>query len=147
VTRCGLIHDVGKTRTPTEILQAPRRLNSDEWAIMRDHAAEGARMIARQPLLSRFGPIVRGHHERLDGQGYPDGLRLGAIPMAARIVSVADCFNAMIGRRPYRLPMAPTEALNELECHRGTQFDPDVVEAMVRIVLGRLAETPPLEKD
>jgi putative nucleotidyltransferase with HDIG domain len=143
ITRCGLIHDIGKTHTPAEILNAPRRLEPHEWAIMRDHAALGGRIIADERILRPFVPIVRGHHERLDGKGYPDGLRLGAIPLAARIVSVADSFNAMIGRRPYRLPLAPTEALAELERHRETQFDPEIVEVMVRIVQGRVVDGAP----
>ena len=138
VSRAGLIHDIGKMRTPPEILDAPRQLSKDEWVIMQDHAAEGARIVAGVPVLRGFVPIVRGHHERLDGRGYPDGLRLGAIPLAARIVSVADSFNAMIGRRPYRPPLSPLEALSELERNGDTQFDPEVVEAMARIVLGRL---------
>ena len=142
VSRCGLIHDIGKMRTPLEILDAPRQLSRDEWAIMRDHAAEGARIVGRVPVLVPLVPIVRGHHERLDGSGYPDGLRLSTIPLASRIVSVADSFNAMIGRRPYRLPLSPTQALDELDRNRETQFDPEVVEAMVRVVLGRLAQAP-----
>jgi ATP/maltotriose-dependent transcriptional regulator MalT len=142
VTRCGLIHDVGKTHTPPQILNAARGLSPDEWAIMRDHAPEGGRMVSRLPALEAFVPIVSGHHERLDGKGYPDGLRLSAIPLAARIVSVADSFNAMIGRRPYRLPLTPHAALDELGRHRGTQFDPEIVEAMVRVVLGHIAEKP-----
>jgi putative nucleotidyltransferase with HDIG domain len=137
VTRCGLVHDVGKVRTPAEILNAPRQLTPAEWSVMRDHSVEGERILGRLPALHAFVPIVRGHHERLDGKGYPDGLRANAIPLAARIVTVADCFNAMIGRRPYRLPMLPTNALDELERHRGTQFDPEVVHAMIQIVLGR----------
>jgi putative nucleotidyltransferase with HDIG domain len=140
VARCGLIHDIGKMVTPADILNAPRQLSPDEWAIMRDHTVEGERILARLPMLAHFIPIVRGHHERLDGKGYPDGLRANAIPVAARIVSVADSFNAMIGRRPYRLPMVPTQALDELVRHRHTQFDPEIVEAMVQIVLGRFAE-------
>jgi putative nucleotidyltransferase with HDIG domain len=142
ITRCGLIHDIGKMRTPAEILNAPRRLEPAEWAIMRDHAAVGGQIIADHPMLVNFVPIVRGHHERLDGRGYPDGLRAGAIPFAARIVSVADSFNAMIGRRPYRLPMTPTDALGELDRNRHTQFDPEVVEAMIRIVQGRIGSEP-----
>ncbi|MGD0473380.1 MAG: HD domain-containing phosphohydrolase [Candidatus Velthaea sp.] len=138
--RCGLIHDIGKIRTPPEILNAPRALTEQEWLIMRDHAAEGARIVAGISLLEPLIPIVRGHHERLDGRGYPDGLRSSAIPLTTRIVTVADCFNAMIGRRPYRLPLSPPDALSELERHRGTQFDPEVVEAMVRVVAGRLAD-------
>ena len=107
---------------------------------MRDHPAEGERMAERISVLGTLMPAIRGHHERLDGKGYPDGLRLTSIPLATRIVTVADCFNAMIGRRPYRLPMSPTEALNELDRNRHTQFDPEVVEAMTRIVVGL---TPP----
>jgi HD-GYP domain-containing protein (c-di-GMP phosphodiesterase class II) len=142
VTRCGLIHDIGKMRTPPEILTAPRGLSNEEWAIMRDHAAEGGRIVDGVAQLRGLTPVVRAHHERLDGKGYPDGLRGSEIPMAARIVAVADSFNAMIGRRPYRLPMTPTAALDELERGRQTQFDPEIVEAMARIVLGRLAHTP-----
>jgi HD-GYP domain-containing protein (c-di-GMP phosphodiesterase class II) len=140
VTRGGLVHDVGKIWTPAEILNAPRGLTPREWEIMRDHAPAGAWAVGEKAMLRPFVPIVRGHHERLDGAGYPDGLRGSAIPLAARIVSVADSFNAMIGRRPYRLPMAPTDALAELERHRGTQFDPEVVDAMIRIVQGRLVD-------
>jgi ATP/maltotriose-dependent transcriptional regulator MalT len=145
VSRCGLIHDIGKMRTPLEILDAPRKLSPDEWAIMRDHAAEGGRILGRVPVLAPLVPIVRGHHERLDGRGYPDGLQLSAIPLASRIVAVADSFNAMIGRRPYRLPLSPTAALDELDRNRRTQFDPEIVEAMVRVVLGRLAQAPTLK--
>jgi putative nucleotidyltransferase with HDIG domain len=137
VTRCGLIHDLGKMRTPPDILDAPRELTGPEWHVMKDHAAAGARIIADVADLRPFIPIIRGHHERLDGKGYPDGLRLSAIPLSARIVAVADAFNAMIGRRPYHLPIAPIEALNELERNSETQFDPEVVGAMVRVVLGR----------
>ena len=140
MTRCGLIHDIGKIWTPPEILNAPRGLTPDEWVVMRAHTTEGSLVVECAPLLGPFAPIVRGHHERLDGKGYPDGLPAEAIPLAARIVAVADCFNAMIGRRMYRPAMRPTEALSELARHRGTQFDPEVVDAMTQIVLGRLFE-------
>jgi putative nucleotidyltransferase with HDIG domain len=137
-TRCGLVHDIGKMRTPAEILNAPRALTASEWSVMRDHAAEGGRIVSGVLDLRQFVPVVRSHHERLDGKGYPDGLRSSAIPFAARIVAVADSFNAMIARRPYRVPLTPNAALNELECNRGTQFDPDVVAAMVRVVSGQV---------
>jgi len=137
VTRCGLIHDIGKMRTPPDILNAPRGLTVTEWPIMQDHAAEGGRIVAELAELRPFVPIVRGHHERLDGNGYPDGLRLDAIPLAARIVAVADSFNAMIGRRPYRQPIPPAEALIELERNSETQFDPEIVSAMIRVVDSR----------
>jgi HD-GYP domain-containing protein (c-di-GMP phosphodiesterase class II) len=95
-------------------------------------------MLADVRELRPFVPVVRGHHERLDGKGYPDGLRLGAIPLAARIVAVADSFNAMIGRRPYRVALTPYAALNELEAFAGTQFDPEIVGAMIRVVGGQI---------
>lgn len=133
-TRCGLLHDVGKALTPLDILNAPRALTDQEWKMMRAHAAAGERLVRGVPELRTFAPAVRSHHERLDGRGYPDGLPASAIPLTARIVAVADCFNAMIGRRPYRLPMQPTRALEELVRNRGTQFDPEIVDAMIAVV-------------
>jgi putative nucleotidyltransferase with HDIG domain len=137
VTRAGLIHDIGKVTTPPEILGAPRRLDDEEMSIMRRHAEEGAAIVARIPLVANLVPGVRSHHERFDGSGYPDGLRRAAIPDVARVVAVADAFNAMIGRRPYRAPLAPSEALQRLVEGRGNHFDPDVVDAMVDIVTSR----------
>ncbi len=134
ISRCGLIHDIGKMSTPPEILKAPRRLSESEMNVMRQHAEAGGAIIAAIPLLAHHKPAVRGHHERLDGRGYPDGLTAADIPLAARIVSVADSFNAMIGNRPYRLPMRPTVALDELRLHAGSQFDPEVIEAMTDVV-------------
>jgi putative nucleotidyltransferase with HDIG domain len=134
--RCGLIHDVGKIMTPSAILHAPRRLSLAEWAVMKTHVNDGAAMVANVSALVPFVPIVRGHHERIDGHGYPDGLHTTAIPLAARIVTVADSFNAMIGRRTYQLPRAPTDALEELYRHSHSQFDPEVVDAMAQVVMG-----------
>jgi putative nucleotidyltransferase with HDIG domain len=134
--RGGLVHDVGKAATPADILDAPRSLTPDEWTIMRSHTTAGAALIEAREILVEMIPAVRHHHERLDGKGYPDGLRAIDIPLIVRIVTVADCFNAMVGRRPYRPPMPPTRALEELSRHRGTQFDPDVVDAMIGIIDG-----------
>jgi putative nucleotidyltransferase with HDIG domain len=134
VARCGLLHDIGKITTPEEILLAPRALSAAEWEIMRDHPVAGEKLIAGSPQLRPFSAAVRSHHERLDGKGYPDGLHARDLSLAVRIVSVADSFNAMIARRPYRLPMPPTTALEELERHRGTQFDPTIVETMISVV-------------
>ncbi len=138
VTRCGLIHDIGKMTTPPEVLQAPRRLSSTETNQMRRHAEDGAAIVAAVPLLAHHRPAVLWHHERLDGRGYPNGLVAGSIPLAARIVSVADSFNAMIGNRPYRLPLRPTAALEELQRYAGSQFDPDVVSAMNDVLTKRV---------
>lgn len=134
LTRAGLVHDIGKVMTPNEILTAPRGLDDEEMAIMRRHAEEGAHIVLGVPHVAYLAPAVRNHHERFDGNGYPDRLKWEAIPHVARIVSVADAFNAMIGRRPYRPPMAPSRALEQLVQCRGEQFDPDVVDAMIDIV-------------
>jgi HD-GYP domain-containing protein (c-di-GMP phosphodiesterase class II) len=91
-------------------------------------------MLVAVERLRPFEVAARSHHERLDGKGYPDRLEACDIPPMVRIVTVADCFNAMIGRRPYRLPLSPANALDQLTRHTGTQFDPAVVEAMIDIV-------------
>jgi HD-GYP domain-containing protein (c-di-GMP phosphodiesterase class II) len=137
ISRCGLIHDIGKMTTPPEILMAPRRLTTTEMNVMRRHAEDGGAIITAIPLLAQHTPAVRWHHERLDGRGYPDGLAAAKIPLAARIVSVADSFNAMIGNRPYRQPMRPATALDELQRHAGSQFDPEVIEAMNDVLTKR----------
>jgi putative nucleotidyltransferase with HDIG domain len=134
LTRAGLIHDIGKVTTPAEILGAPRRLDDEEMAIMRRHAEAGAFIVQDVPLIRHLTPAVRNHHERFDGTGYPDRLRFEDIPYVARVVAVADSFNAMIGRRPYRPPLAPSVALERLVEGRGDQFDPDIVDAMIDVV-------------
>ncbi|MBC5809623.1 MAG: HD-GYP domain-containing protein [Candidatus Eremiobacteraeota bacterium] len=134
VARCGMIHDIGKVTTPTHILHAPRQLTDEEWAFMRDHTVQGDLIVRADPSLLQFAPMVRGHHERLDGRGYPDKIGGDEIALATRIVTVADCFNAMIGRRPYRPPMSPARALEQLDKNKGTQFDPDVAAAMHDVV-------------
>jgi putative nucleotidyltransferase with HDIG domain len=137
LTRAGLIHDVGKVNTPVEILIAPRALSADEMATMRRHTLDGEAIVREIALAAHLAGAVRSHHERFDGKGYPDGLRGTAIPRDARIVAVADAFNAMIGRRPYRLPLSPSDALDQLVRNRGTQFDPDAVDAMTELVAER----------
>jgi putative nucleotidyltransferase with HDIG domain len=135
VGRCGLIHDVGKRNTPKEILQAARPLTDDEWKQMRQHVLDGFEIVKADPLLAPFALAVRNHHERYDGLGYPDGLSGSDIPLAVRIVTVADAFNAMIAPRPYRPSLPPALAVDELAWNRGSQFDPDVVDAMIDVVL------------
>jgi len=142
VARCGTLHDVGKICTPPDVLQAPRALTRDEWHVMRRHPSVGEGLIREVPLLREIAPIVRQHHERLDGRGYPDGIDDRGISLATRIVTVADCFNAMIGRRPYRAPMTPHAALAQLREHAGTQFDRTVVEAMIDVVTDDLSPMP-----
>ena len=138
LARGGLLHDIGKVTVPKQLLTAARTLTDAEMRIMRSHAAVGYEMVACQPKLADLGPIVRSHHERFDGQGYPDGLERTNIPTLARIVSVADAFNAMISRRPFRESMSPVRATAELQRCAGTQFDPDVVRALLDV----LSENP-----
>ncbi len=135
VQRGGLLHDIGKISTPDEILNAPRGLTIEERKIIQRHPMDGVELIAGTPDLAEFIPAIRDHHERLDGTGYPNGLKGENIPLAARLVSVADCFNAMVGRRPYRPPLSPYVAIRELSRHSGHQFDPEIVEAMIAVVL------------
>jgi HD-GYP domain-containing protein (c-di-GMP phosphodiesterase class II) len=128
------MHDIGKVKVAGEILKAPRPLTDSEWVVMRAHSLASEEIVSGHKALRSFAPAVRSHHERLDGRGYPDGLVGSQITLATRIVTVADAFNAMIGRRAYRLPISPENALDRLLDNRGRQFDPIVVEAMVSVV-------------
>jgi HD-GYP domain-containing protein (c-di-GMP phosphodiesterase class II) len=130
----GTLHDVSKIATPTEILLKPGPLDVEEWESMRAHSQIGAKMLERIPSLRDVAPVVRAHHERLDGRGYPDGLAGDAIPLFARIVSVSDAFHAMISKRTYREALPVPAALDELRAGMGKQFDPAVVEAVLDIV-------------
>ncbi len=136
-TRGGLLHDIGKIRTPVNILSAPRALDESEWEIMKAHTLDGVRLVEGIRELRPFVPAIRWHHERYDGKGYPDQRCAAEIPFVARIVSVADAFNAMIARRPYRSPVSPAAALEELKRHSGSQFDANVVAAMIKVALGQ----------
>jgi putative nucleotidyltransferase with HDIG domain len=136
-----LLHDVGKLRLPEHLLTKPGGLTDEERRLIRLHPDWGADMVARIPGLQAVALIVRLHHERPDGLGYPHGLTHERIPMAARIVSVCDAYGAMTKRRPYSAPLDLDDALGELERHAGTQFDPEVVDALIAIV--RLPERVP----
>jgi HD-GYP domain-containing protein (c-di-GMP phosphodiesterase class II) len=131
---CGTLHDVGKIATPGDVLLKPGPLDGEEWAAMRAHSRIGAKMLERIASLQELAPVVRAHHERMDGLGYPDGLAGEAIPIVARIVAVADSFHAMISKRPYRAPLSVPAAIDELCACSGTQFDPAVVRAMLDVV-------------
>lgn len=141
----GTLHDIGKIATPTELLLKPGALSEDEWEVMRAHAPIGAKMLERLPSLRQFAPIVRAHHERIDGNGYPDRLAGAAIPMIARVVAVSDSFHAMISKRPYRQPISVPLALSELRRGAGTQWDAAVVDAMLAIVEPAVGEEPARE--
>lgn len=130
-----LLHDVGKIAIPKEVLNKPAKLNEEEWALMKTHTMEGQYMLDRVGgLLGRVGEIVRCCHERWDGAGYPDGLSGESIPLPARIVFTCDAYNAMTTDRPYRAAMSLDAALTELVANAGTQFDPKVVSALIKVV-------------
>jgi putative nucleotidyltransferase with HDIG domain len=138
-----LLHDVGKIAVPKEILNKPGPLDDDEWAVMRTHTLEGQKMLDKVGgNMSDIGAIVRASHERWDGGGYPDGTVGEDVPLPARIVAVADAFSAITTTRPYRLAQSPEAAVKELRECAGTQFDPEVVDALVAVLARPAAETP-----
>jgi diguanylate cyclase (GGDEF)-like protein len=143
ISVAGRLHDVGKVAVPDTILRKPGKLTEDEWAIMRTHSSVGAEVVSLIPAIRSLAPVVRAHHEKVDGSGYPDGLRGHDIPLGARIIAVADAYSAMISDRPYRKALAPDVALAELRQHAGSQFDPAVVEAFAAVLRGQTRAAVP----
>lgn len=132
-----LLHDIGKLRVPNEIINKPGKLNDEEWAVIKLHPGYGQEMLDRVGGgLSRAGVIVRAHHERWDGGGYPDGLVGEEIPIEARIITICDSYSAMTTNRSYRKGMSQEEALAELERCSGSQFDPSLVAAARSVLTG-----------
>jgi putative two-component system response regulator len=138
VTYGALLHDVGKIGIAESILTKPGPLTDAEWAEMRRHPEIGEQICAPLASSRQFIPIIRGHHERWDGRGYPDGLRGEDIPLGARIVGLVDAFDAMVNDRPYRPARTPAEAIAELWACSGRQFDPDLVPMFVDAIEGGL---------
>lgn len=128
-----LLHDVGKLLIDRRILDKPGPLTDKERLEVNAHPVHGAKIVG-DAVDATVAEVIRGHHERWDGAGYPDGLTAQQIPLAARVVAVADAFLAMRERRPYRLPLSKRAALKELRRGAGSQFDPRCVEALVSIV-------------
>jgi len=128
-----LLHDIGKIGIPDAILLKPGPLTPDEWNVMRTHPEIGKRLIERIPFLKGAVPIVYAHHEKWDGTGYPRGLRGEEIPLGARIFAVVDAFDAMTFDRPYSKAIGFDAAKAEIKRCAGTHFDPDVVEAFLRV--------------
>jgi HD-GYP domain-containing protein (c-di-GMP phosphodiesterase class II) len=140
-----LLHDVGKIAVPKEVINKPGPLTPDEWELIKVHTVDGERILARVGgFFEEVGLVVRSSHERWDGDGYPDGLSGEEIPIESRIVSCCDAFNAMTTDRPYRSALAPGAAIAELRKSAGSQFDPRVVEALLRVV-ERETPVPPRE--
>ena len=135
----GLLHDVGTIAVAGAVLSKPGPLDEEEWVMLREHPSIGADMVARIPGLARTQLAIRHHHERYDGQGYPDRLAGEAIPMAARVLAAVDAYTAMTEIRPYRDARERNEALEELRRNAGTQLDPAVVDALCRVLAGESA--------
>jgi putative nucleotidyltransferase with HDIG domain len=127
----GLFHDIGKLAVPDAILTKPARLTAEEFAQIQQHSEAGARIVARLGRLRDAVPIIRHHHERWDGNGYPDGIAGEAIPLEAAIVGLADAWDAMTTDRPYQPALSVQDALREIRQGRGTQFAPEVVDAFL----------------
>jgi ribonuclease P protein subunit RPR2 len=138
---CGFfLHDIGKVGVPEHILCKEGPLSREEWAVMRRHPVMGAQIVQPISFLQDAVGLIRHHHERFDGTGYPDRLRGDDIPLPARIFSVADSFDAMTSDRPYRGAIGVERAIAELEAGAGSQFDPEVVRVFVDMIDGGPAE-------
>jgi len=138
VRRGAMLHDLGKLSIMDTILRKPERLTAEEFTIIKSHPVVGAKILEPLRFLARETCAVRHHHERWDGTGYPDGLKGEDIPIVARVVTVADVFDAITSNRPYRTALALDEARAEINSGIGSHFDPTVVEAFLRVPLERL---------
>ncbi|HEV3237394.1 MAG TPA: HD-GYP domain-containing protein [Gemmataceae bacterium] len=137
-----LLHDVGKIAISSDMLNKPGALNFEERRQIEEHPNEGHRLLTTIFSDATLLAAVRGHHERFDGTGYPDGLRGDEIPYLARIICIADCFDALTSRRSYRTALSFAEGLKELQRNAGSQFDPEMVEAFVKVAPKDVVATP-----
>jgi response regulator RpfG family c-di-GMP phosphodiesterase len=142
IARAAELHDVGKVGIPDAILDKPAGLDATEWELMHQHTILGERILNAAPALRPVARIVRSTHERWDGAGYPDGLRGAKIPLAARVVAVADAYDAMTTARTYSPAMGHEAACQELRDMAGSQFDPAVVDAFIAEIAERGAPAP-----
>jgi len=134
IGQAALLHDLGKIGVPESILRKPGPLTAEEWEIMRRHPVTGAQIVAPLEFFDEGAIIVRHHHERLDGSGYPDGLTGDMIPLGARIVAVADTYDALTSGRPYRAGLSSAEAIRVLRAEGGRTLDGQLVRLLVDIV-------------
>ncbi|MEO5355530.1 MAG: HD domain-containing protein, partial [Magnetococcus sp. XQGC-1] len=131
VAEASVLHDMGKMGIPDAVLQKPGRLTEEEFAIIRTHCSLGARILGEAPGFQLAHQIALYHHEKWNGTGYPAGLQGEAIPISARIVAVADVFDALVSERPYKKPWSVEAALAEIEASAGKHFDPDTITLLV----------------
>lgn len=132
-----LFHDIGKTGTPPIILDKPAALSPDEWDVIHAHPILGAEMLLRTKLPAIVATIVRSHHEHWDGSGYPDGLHTTQIPIGARIIAIADAYDAMMSHRAYRPAMTASIALATLQASSGAEWDPEIVDIFTTFLTTR----------
>lgn len=133
---CGLLHDIGKIGVPVGVLEKRGSLTTGEWSAVQSHAEVGASILDRIEGYEEIATAVRHHHERYDGEGYPNGIAGEEIPLLSRIVAVADAYSAMTSERPYRIALSSEEARDRLERESGKQFDPAAVRALVAVLEG-----------
>jgi HD-GYP domain-containing protein (c-di-GMP phosphodiesterase class II) len=143
LARASLLHDIGKLGIPEAVLAKPSALNDLDWALLRTHPELGSQILAQMGDLEAERAIVAAQQERLDGSGYPHGLKGDQIPMEARILGVVTAYEALVSPRPYREPHTSAEALNILLAERGTTLDPVVVDALLRLLAGQARTTRP----
>jgi len=147
LTWAALLHDVGKIAVRGEILTKPGRLTEQEFEIIRAHPARGCTVLEHVPQLHAALPAIRHHHEKFDGSGYPDGLRGEEIPLLARVIAVADAYDAIASTRAYRSAHPPEYALEQLAVGAGTQFDPAIVAVFRQLAAGGELQTQPAAAD
>ncbi len=142
IESAALLHDIGKIGIPGSILRKPGRLSEDEYTVVKMHPYTGVQIIKPVEMLTPVVSIIYHHHEHYDGTGYIENLKGEEIPLGARILAVADAFEAMTSERPYRAALTIEDAIGELQRNAGAQFDPDVVNAFVRVVRRTLSDWP-----
>lgn len=134
IRNAGLLHDIGKIGIKDEILMKPAKLSDEEFAEIKLHPLKGEEIIKSLSFLNEVAKIIRHHHERFDGKGYPDGIKGETIEMGARILAIADSFDAMISKRTYRAPLSLEEAKGKLIENKGSQFDSHIVDCLIQIL-------------
>ncbi|MCL1958853.1 MAG: HD-GYP domain-containing protein [Spirochaetes bacterium] len=132
--RSALLHDIGKIGIPDIILKKKTKLTNEEYAIIKSHPETGASILKYIKAFKDLVPAVYHHHEQFDGEGYPDGVKGTAIPLHARIIAIADTFDAMTSNRSYRSALSFRSALSELKRNKGVQFDPDIADIFIEIL-------------
>jgi putative nucleotidyltransferase with HDIG domain len=129
-----LLHDIGKTTVSKEIIYKPSRLSQEEFEIIKTHPIMACKLLSSIDILEKEAKIILSHHERVDGLGYPYGLKSNEIDYLAKILSICDSYDAMVSERPYRMPLTSTQAISELEKHSGTQFDSELVTLFIKYI-------------